>query len=272
MSEGKTGPHKGVVYAGFLLAGIALASAFFYLLPGRETGRLSEKAAEAAYETLPDEPPPSAPPETVAEDMGETLVLPEPPPEPEAPEVFIGVSVMGAVRNPGFYEMAAGSRVQDLLDRADGVTETADLSDINIAAKLVDATTLTIPKREVTENDGHTFRVRRQPEAADLNPPFYTRSGWRPETGTLLTEPASSTLSQGNAPADPPPGAAPGLLDLNTATMDELETLPGIGPKTAEKIIARRALEPFVTVEDLDKVHGIGPRKLEAVRALVCVR
>ena len=63
-----------------------------------------------------------------------------------------------------------------------------------------------------------------------------------------------------------------GLLDLNSASQDELETLPGIGPKLAAEIIAYRSRAPFASVDDLTNVSGIGPKKLEGVRNLVTVR
>jgi competence protein ComEA len=67
------------------------------------------------------------------------------------------------------------------------------------------------------------------------------------------------------------PDVSSGLVNVNTATLDELDTLPGIGPVLAERIIAERAKRPFARVDELRRVSGIGPKKLEAIRALVTV-
>jgi competence protein ComEA len=134
---------------------------------------------------------------------------------------------------------------------------------------VIDGTTLTVPERATTSRDGTKLRIRRSKPAAALNPPQYTISGWRP-TETRLAGQASPVEAQ-PYPSAPAAAASSGLIDLNTATQEALESLPGIGPKTAEKIIAYRARVPFRSVDDLANVSGIGPKKLEAVRSLVTV-
>ena len=83
----------------------------------------------------------------------------------------IAVKVAGAVRRPGAYRFGPASRVCDLLEAAGGATEQADLSNINLAARLIDETTLTVPSK-LRRNDRQVGTER--------NPPRYTISGWRP--------------------------------------------------------------------------------------------
>jgi competence protein ComEA len=82
-------------------------------------------------------------------------------------------------------------------------------------------------------------------------------SGWQSKT-----IPAES--------ANPQPPSA-GRIDLNTATQEELESLPGIGPKLAEDILRYRTGKPFVRVDDLTEVSGIGEKRLNDIRPLVTV-
>lgn len=89
----------------------------------------------------------------------------------------VAASIMGAVRRPGMYEFDADSRVQDLVDTAGGVTEDADVSDINGAARLIDGSTLTIPVRGVAMVADGTLVARGGQSAAELNPAQYTISG-----------------------------------------------------------------------------------------------
>jgi competence protein ComEA len=212
---------------------------------------------------IPLEPVSAPAPEPVPE---EPLVLLTPPPKLE-PD--LAVSAAGAVQDPGMYKLKEGARVQDLLDAAHGVREDADLSDINLAARVIDGTTLTVPSRATASREGTKLRIRSGESAAALNLPEYTISGWRPaEVRPAGQTSATETPVHAGAPAA---AAPPGLIDLNTATQAALESLPGIGPKTAEKIIAYRTRVPFRSVDDLANVSGIGPKKLEAVRSLVTV-
>lgn len=174
--------------------------------------------------------------------------------QPEPRELV--VSVQGAVRTPGVYRMAPEDRVQDLIDRGGGALETAVLDDINLAAPLIDGTTLTVPGTVDRENG--IPRLARWNTQPVMNPPQYTVSGWSAQA------PAAAHGATGSAPA-----ASGGLINLNTATADQLETLPGVGPVTAQSIIQHRAARPFQRIEELMDVRGIGPKKFEAVRELV---
>lgn len=142
------------------------------------------------------------------------------------------VHAAGAVGRPGVYRLAAGSRVADLLDAAGGPAADADLDRLNLAAPLQDGERVFVPVV------GHEV-------------PAVVAGDGRPGAG-----------------ADG--AAAP--IDLNSATLAELDTLPGIGPATAQAILDERERRGgFGSVEDLLDVRGIGEAKLAAIRDLVRV-
>ncbi len=209
---------------------------------------------------LPSQASPPAPP--TAPDLS------DPAPSIESPP--LRVAVRGAVRVPGLYrfDSANESRVQDLLDAAGGLEEYADISDINVAARLLDGSTLTVPgQAPVLDADG-TIRAPRMPAYPPPNPPQYTLSGWLPDA------PSPVRHSDGSGAESPIAGASArdGLLDLNSATQAQLESLPGIGPVLASRIIEYRRQTPFRRVEELRNVSGIGDKRLADVSPYVTVR
>lgn len=154
----------------------------------------------------------------------------------------IMVHVAGEVVHPGIVVIAWGSRVINALSAAGGPTSRADLNSVNLAAPLVDAAQLYIPRRG---------------EVAKPSPN-------RPRPGVNLPPPLSSAVSETTGD--------PQTIDVNIATEQQLDALPGIGPSTARAIVAYRLLHgPFARVEDLLNVRGIGPAKLEALIGLVRV-
>ncbi len=175
--------------------------------------------------------------------------------EPVRDEVT--VSLVGAVGRPGVYTLDAGSRIRDLVSSGGGLLASADTSNVNLAAKLIDGTTLIIPREALTTNPGDAPFLDHS-ESADIgNIPAYTIRGWK--TGS----------PQGGIAV---PTASGGLIDLNRATQTELETLPGIGPKLAGEIIRYRTDARFTTVSDVMNVSGIGQKRYESIAGLVTVR
>lgn len=143
---------------------------------------------------------------------------------------------------PGIVVIAWGSRVINALSAAGGPTSRADLNSVNLAAPLVDAAQLYIPRR------------------GEISLPPASRP--RPGVNLPPASTNSSPLSTDGAQA----------IDVNTSTEQQLDTLPGIGPSTAHAIVAYRLVHgPFARVEDLLNVRGIGPAKLEALLGLVRV-
>ncbi len=160
------------------------------------------------------------------------------PPSP-APVV---VHVTGAVQQPGVYTLPSGSRVQDAILAAGGLTAQADAAALNLAAPLEDGARLQVPALL---------------PAATARTPGGAATPTAPEA-----EPATrlATLDPGHP------------ININTATQEELESLPYIGPATAKKIIAyREANGPFKTVDDILKVFGVGPKTLEQIRPYITV-
>jgi competence protein ComEA len=140
------------------------------------------------------------------------------------------------VVRPGVYRVPNGARVEDVVTAAGGPSADADLQAVALAARVTDGSRVYVP---------------RQGES----PPAGMATAVATSAGPAVTSP---TL------------AAP--LDLNQATEDELDLLPGVGPATAKAIVDyRTAHGPFSSVDDLLDVRGIGPAKLDGFRALVRV-
>lgn len=154
---------------------------------------------------------------------------------PPPTEAPLVVQVSGAVDSPGVYSLPQGSRMQDAIQAAGGLLPAANPDSLNFAAALSDGQKIVVPET-----------------AAPVEP------GQRSE---------SLDLSSQSTPA---PGE---LVNINTASQVQLETLPGIGPVLAADIIAyREANGPFQNPEDILKVPGIGPAKLEGIRDLITLQ
>lgn len=157
------------------------------------------------------------------------------------------VHVTGEVENPAVVTLSAGSRVQDAVDAAGGLTPDADAEAVNLARVVADGEQIRIPAVGEAPPDS--------PDAAPTGP-----------------APAPDAAGGGaDASGRGSGGAPPGRIDLNTADATTLQTLPGVGPVTAEAIIAYREQTPFATVDDLLLVKGIGPKTVESLRDRVTV-
>jgi len=149
------------------------------------------------------------------------------------------VHVVGAVRRPGLYRLREGARVADAVSRAGGATRRAELAGLNLAAPLVDGIQVLVPRR------------------------LAVAGGLESTGGDPAAEPLSAEGVAGDTGLGPRPS-------LSSATADQLDELPGVGPITAQKILDYRAEHgPFRSVDDLDAVPGIGPTRIEQLRDLV---
>jgi len=166
---------------------------------------------------------------------GEPIVL-----QPAPTKAPIAVHVVGAVPRPGLYEFAEGARVQDAIDAAGGLLASADTTSINLAALLLDGEQLNIP-----------FKSGQEPGQVE-------ESGSLVLPGATATEEATS-LDQG-------------LVNINTASLEELDSLPGIGPTIAQRILDYRDENgPFETIEDIMNVSGVGPSTFDQIKDLITI-
>jgi len=160
-------------------------------------------------------------------------------PSTAPPEVVVAVS--GRVRNPGLVRLPTGSRVADAVAAAGGPLPGTDLGTLNLARKLVDGEHVLVGA-----------------------------AGARPDGGAPASGP-----SGGPSGGPGGPGAAPGtgvLVDLNTATVGQLDALPGVGPVLAQRIVDFRERHgPFRSVDQLREVDGIGEARFQQLRDLVTV-
>jgi competence protein ComEA len=137
------------------------------------------------------------------------------------------VHVAGAVHAAGVYRLRSGARVSDAVERAGGATRRADLSQVNLAAKVEDGRQILVPRR-------------------------------------LAAGAAATATSSTTAPGVP--------VNLNTATLEQLDALSGVGPVTAQKIIDYREEHGgFGSVDELGEVAGIGDVRLASLREQVRV-
>ena len=128
-----------------------------------------------------------------------------------APSEKIIIYIIGCVKTPGVYELDVDSRVSNAVDAAGGLLETADLTKINLAYKLEDGQKITIPSINDKTDEGSTYE-------------------------DFITDSSENTISQTNSTSV----QKSSIVNINSATQTELETLPGIGPSIASKIISYR--------------------------------
>lgn len=173
------------------------------------------------------------------------------------------VYVAGAVRRPGVYTVPASARVGDALARAGGVRPDADLTAVNLAARLRDGDEIAVPvlgadapPRRPALSGGRSAHRKRSTRSSGAPGDAGPRSG----------------RGRGHRPrrADAPP---PDSVDLNSADASTLETLPGVGSALAQRIVLfREANGPFGSVDELLDVSGITERRLELISPYVEVR
>lgn len=171
--------------------------------------------------------------EEVAASLSETTILPQEVEDKTTVSTVIYVDVKGEVHHPGLYQMKAENRVKDLIEAAGGFTPLADDQKLNLAQLLEDQMVIVVPKKG---------------------------------------EEVNSELAQAPTPHKKEVGKE-GKVNINTATVEELKTLKGIGEKKAEAIIEyRKKNGSFKNKEELMKVRGIGKKLYESFQERVIVQ
>lgn len=157
--------------------------------------------------------------------------------EAENKESKIKVHISGAVKNEGVYELEEDARIIDAIEKAGGTLEIADMKNVNLASKLEDGMKIYIPKQG--------------------------------EVVTSSNQEVGENIALGNTSKE----SAKGKININKASKEELDTLPGIGESTAEKIINyRKEHKSFKSIEELKEVKGIGDAKFEEIKDLVDIK
>ena len=157
--------------------------------------------------------------------------------ENETSKILVHIS--GAVKSEGVVELEENSRVADAIELAGGVTENAYMRDVNLAEPLEDGMKVYIPSKD---------EIKEQEEIS------YNTSG-----SSIVNEKSKNIESRKNS-----------KININEATKEELDTLPGIGESTANKIINyRNEHGKFKTIEEIKEVSGIGDSKYEQIKDLI---
>ena len=143
------------------------------------------------------------------------------------------VDVDGAVVKPGVYRLKDGARVSQAIDAAGGLTAEADVTVLNRASKITDGQKIYVP---------------------------------------TVGEQQTAAAGGSSASTTPGTGSSSGLVNINTGSAAELQTLSGIGPSMAQSIIDERTQNgAFASVDDLMRVSGIGEKKLAKIKDCICV-
>lgn len=190
--------------------------------------------------------------ETVS--VSETQSPPAPAKEPDGtitssdgsssePVQIVQVYICGAVNNPGVYSVVSGSILNDVVEKAGGFTSQAAVTSLNLVYEITSNMSFYIPTVEeaMTGKEPGTEVIRGN-----------DRFIWGDETGSDQTKTG-------------------GKVNINTADLNTLQTLPGIGKVTAAAIIDYRSKKAFKSVDDLKKVSGIGDAKFERVKEYITV-
>lgn len=158
-------------------------------------------------------------------------------------ENLVIIHITGSVKKPGIVKLKEGSRIEDAIEAAGGLTESADITKVNLAYVLEDGTKIKIPS--ISDEDLGSDKIIEYGSGENI----------------IIEEDKTSTIKNNQS------------VNINKATEIELQTLPGIGESLANKIIEYRNQNgKFLNIEDIKKVNGIGESKYSNIKDLITVK
>ncbi len=169
----------------------------------------------------------------------------------EKKEELISVDIKGEINIPGIYSLKESSRIIDVIDKAGGLTENADTTVINLSKKIKDEMVIIIYSKEQVNNFKETKQLEEQLQSKCISP----------DEESLQNDACIEETYNNN-----------GKININTASKQELMTLPGIGESKAKDIISYREKNGlFKTIEDIKKVSGIGDTLFAQIKENITV-
>ncbi len=189
---------------------------------------------------------------TISEEVVSNENMIEEPKEEKSKKIIVHIS--GAVKQEGVVELEEDSRIADAIEKVGGLKENAETRRINLAYKLEDGMKIYIPTKEEMKNK-ESQEVNQENE--------YVYGGTKENSSQVsnLQENSESKETIRNK-----------KVNINKASQEELDSLPGIGPSTADKILEyRKQNGNFKSIEDIKEVSGIGESKFEKIRDMITV-
>lgn len=169
-------------------------------------------------------------------------------------EIYFKVDIKGQVNNPGIYSLKEGSRVIDVIEASGGLTENANTTVINLSKKIEDEMVIIIYSNEEVNNFSKTKEVEKQVIEKCI----------KKDENSLQND---ACINQSNEQSN----TDNNLININTATQEELMTLSGIGESKAKDIITYRSENAFTSIEDIKNVPGIGESLFAKIKENITV-
>lgn len=178
-------------------------------------------------------------------------------------EEVMAIHVTGEVKNPGVVRVKEGSRIEDIIEAAGGLTENADITDVNLAFVVEDGMKIRIPSND-DENSKKNNSGNKGVEGKE------GAEGEKSQIESAKNEYITQDSGKGVIIPDESNGSSSSIVNINTASQTELEELPGIGPSLASRIVEHRNKNgKFKTIEDIKNVTGIGDSKFAKIKDLI---